>query len=92
MGDASLLAAAQSIFVNRLLLAAPSGYAPAILETGATELRHTFSADDFPRVLLAYMTGLRWTFAMVVAVSGLTLPIALCAKWYSLNPNSTAPV
>lgn len=63
------------------------GVSPAlVIATGATELRAVFSAEQLPGIVLAYMDGLKLTFALAVALAGVTLPIALFAKWQSVKP------
>ena len=96
MGGALFLPAAESVFANRLLRVAritvPSVPAAAILATGASELGHTFSAVDIPGILIAYMSGLKWTFAVAVAANGLTFPLSLAAKPQSIKPDRLAAV
>lgn len=63
------------------------GVSPAlVLATGVTELRKVFSAEELPGIVLAYMDGLKLTFALAVALAGVTMPIALFAKWQSVKP------
>lgn len=54
--------------------------------TGAADLRAVFSAEELPGIILAYMDGLKLTFALAVALAGVTLPIALFAKWQNVKP------
>ena len=81
MGGAIFLPVGQNLFANQILHASSKEQATTILAAGATELRHTFSATDLPGTLRAYMTGLKWTFAMAAMLSGITLPIAFASKW-----------
>ncbi|KAL9063993.1 MAG: hypothetical protein Q9161_009151 [Pseudevernia consocians] len=90
IGGAFFVSAGQSVYTNRLLARVPvlvPGVSTAlVLATGATELRVVFSAKELPGILLAYMDGLKLTFALVVALAGVTLPIALFAKWQNVKP------
>lgn len=56
------------------------------MATGATQLREAFSAADLPGILIAYMDGLKVAFALAIALAGITLPIALFAKWTNVRP------
>ena len=57
-----------------------------VVATGATELRHVFSEEQILGVLVAYMDGLKVTFALCVALAGITVPIAVFAKWKNVKP------
>lgn len=89
VGGAFLVSAAQSAFVNVLVKTLPytaPGVSPAqVVATGATELRTVFSAEQVPGVLVAYMKGLKITFAISLASTGLTLVISLFSRWKRLN-------
>lgn len=89
VGGAFLVSAAQSAFVNVLLntlpSTAPSVDPASVVATGATELRNVFSADQIPGILLAYMRGLKITFAIALGATGLTLIIAFFSRWRRLN-------
>ncbi|KAI1271401.1 major facilitator superfamily domain-containing protein [Xylaria sp. FL0933] len=75
VGGGLLVNAAQSAFVNRLLIAIP-GSAPGVdpslvVATGTLAFRSTFSKDQLPGIPEAYMVGIKIAFA-----------IALAAFWY----------
>ena len=90
MGGALFVSAGQVLYTNRLLARVPAlvpGVSPAlVLATGATELRKVFSAEEVPGVVRAYMDGLKLTFVLAVALAGVTLPVALFAKWRNIKP------
>ncbi|KAK3168518.1 hypothetical protein OEA41_004966 [Lepraria neglecta] len=94
IGGAFFVAAGQTAFTNRLLarvpVTAPAVKPSLVVATGATQLRSVFSEADLPGVLVAYMDGLKITFALAVALAGITLPIAMLARWRNVKP--TAPV
>lgn len=89
VGGAFLVSAAQSAFVNILIKTLPysaPGVDPAmVIATGATELRNVFTPDQIPGILVAYMHGLKISFAIAVAATGLALVISLFARWNRLN-------
>lgn len=45
-----------------------------------------FSAAEIPGIIAAYMDGLRVIFLLVIALTVVTMPIALCAKWQIGKP------
>ena len=68
------------------------GVSPAlVVATGATELRNVFTAEELPGIVRAYMDGLKLTFVLAVALAGVTVPIALAAKWRSIKPSVSGP-
>lgn len=90
IGGAFFVSAGQTAFSNRLLARAPvlvPGVSPAlVLATGATELRAVFSPEQLPGIVHAYMDGVKLTFALAIAFAGVTLPVALFAKWQNVKP------
>ncbi|KAH8733096.1 major facilitator superfamily domain-containing protein [Phaeosphaeriaceae sp. PMI808] len=74
IGDAFSVSAAQSAFVNRMLnelaRTAPNINPQMVLGTGATQIRKAFPADQVPAVVLAYMSGIKVTFILVVSFLG----------------------
>ena len=90
VGGAFFVSAGQTAFANRLLgripITAPGVEPASVVSTGATQLRSVFSASEIPGILIAYMDGLKLTFALAIALAGITLPIALCAKWTNVKP------
>ncbi|KAI0842127.1 efflux pump antibiotic resistance protein [Hypoxylon sp. FL0890] len=85
VGVSLLLSAAQSAFLNVLVKVLPST-APSVdpkdvIYTGAGEIRSAFPADQVPGILEAYMKGLKITFAMAIALSGLALLVSVFGIW-----------
>ncbi|KAF1841295.1 MFS general substrate transporter [Cucurbitaria berberidis CBS 394.84] len=76
IGGAFSISAAQSGFVNRMVnelaKTAPHINPQMVIGTGATQIRHAFPADQVPAIILAYMAGIKVTFALVVALVGVT--------------------
>jgi len=90
IGGALFVSAGQTAFANRLLARVPvtaPGVDPAlVVATGATQLRSAFSVENISGILIAYMDGLKLSFALGIALAGVTLPIALFAKWQNVKP------
>ena len=90
IGGAIWVSAGQSAYTNRLLQEVPvlvPDVSPAlVVATGATQLRTVFSAEQLPGIVLAYMDGLKLAFILAIASAGVTLPIALFAKWQNVKP------
>lgn len=95
IGATILLAAAQSAFVNQIVVklrsTAPNVDAGRVTGTGATELHHTFSGADLDGVVRAYAWGIRVVFLMTLASCILTIPFAICNKWTNVNAKKATP-
>lgn len=95
VGGAFMVSAAQAALVNVLVKVLPHsapGVDPAtVVFTGATELRKVFSADQVPGVLVAYMRGLKISFAIGLASTGVAfIIITLFQRWNRLNTAAIA--
>lgn len=94
VGGAFMVSAAQAAFVNVLIKFLPRsapGLNPlAVVSTGATELRRVFPADQVPGILVAYMRGLRISFAISLASTGEAFIIITVFQRY--NRLSTAAI
>ncbi len=92
IGGAFFLSAAQSAFVNKLISVLPTT-APlvnplSVVATGATEIRNVFPADQVPGILLAYMDGIKVSFAIAVGAVGAAFVVSLFSSWKRLNPEA----
>lgn len=89
LGGALWVSAAQSVFVNRMLLALPAlapGLDPArIVATGAGQLRNVFTAEELPGILAAYLDGLRTVFALACTIVGAAFLLGLFLPWKRLD-------
>ena len=56
-----------------------------VLGTGATQIRNAFTADEVPGIVLAYMAGIKVTFAITVALAGASALFSLYVPWKKLN-------
>ena len=81
VAGAALVSTGQAVFANELLRSAPRyvpGVSPAaVVATGATALRSAFPAEDLPGLIRAYMTGLKDTYALAIALSGMAFLASL---------------
>ena len=94
VGGAFMVSAAQAAFVNVLIKVLPRS-APdlnplAVVSTGATQLRRVFPADQVPGILVAYMRGLKISFAISLASTGVAFIIITVFQRY--NRLSTAAI
>lgn len=90
LGGAAIVSAAQAgfanVMINNLPKTAPSINPALVVGTGATDLRKVFSEDQIPGILVAYMQGLKTSFAMGIASSGIAfIIIVLFQRWNKLN-------
>ncbi|EOO00201.1 putative major facilitator superfamily transporter protein [Phaeoacremonium minimum UCRPA7] len=92
VGGAFLVSAAQSSFVNVLTKvlphSAPNVNPMQVVLTGATELRDVFTPEEIPGILVAYMRGLKISFALSLAATGLAFVISLATKLKRLNTDA----
>ena len=92
MGGSLLVSAGQAIFANtlirQLVTQAPDVNATTVIATGATSLRTAFSAAQVPGIMSSYMDGLKATFALAVALMGVSVIFAVLPKWERLRPTA----
>ncbi|EPE30953.1 MFS general substrate transporter [Glarea lozoyensis ATCC 20868] len=88
LGGSLMISAAQSAFVNtlikRIIETVPELDPLLVVLTGATEIRQKLPAETIPRVLRAYMDGLKSAYAIGIATAGLMLLLAFACKWHNL--------
>ncbi|KAK0730294.1 putative efflux pump antibiotic resistance protein [Lasiosphaeris hirsuta] len=93
LGGAFSISAAQSGFVNRLLASlavhAPTVPPLLVIGTGAADLRAVFPPDVLPGVILAYMDGLRTSFAISIGMAGLSFLLGFFLPWKRLHAGQT---
>ncbi len=68
----------------KLASIAPSIRGQRVIDAGASDLRKVFSAEELPKVLIAYMHGLKAAFALSVAFCGIALIATLFVPWRRL--------
>ena len=95
MGGTVFISAGQLTFGNRLLQnltkVAPNIDAGKVLATGASKLRETFLAEQIDVILASYMSGLRDTFALSIAITGCAFLACWVAPWQSIKRGVAAP-
>jgi MFS transporter, DHA2 family, glioxin efflux transporter len=73
--------AAQAAFgnklVHRLHTTAPDVNPSLVVATGATDLSSVFSPEQLPGILVAYMAGLKDTFALAIAAAGMATVVCI---------------
>ncbi|RDA93310.1 hypothetical protein CP533_2059 [Ophiocordyceps camponoti-saundersi (nom. inval.)] len=89
LGGAIWTSAAQSAFVNRMIIAVPT-LAPdvdpmRVVATGAGQLRNVFRAYQLTGVLAAYLDGIRTAFILSCATVGAACVLGLFLPWKRLN-------
>jgi hypothetical protein len=88
-GAAFAISAAQSGFVNRMITelakTAPGVNPQRVIGTGATQIRNAFAAEAVPGIVLAYMAGIKVTFAVTVALAGGSVLVGIFVPWKRLN-------
>ncbi|KAK8139453.1 MFS transporter [Apiospora sp. TS-2023a] len=92
ISGAYFVAAAQSLFSNRLLetlaVMAPSIDPAKVLITGATEIQDVFAGEEELRLVReAYMVGIKDVFAFSTAGTALTVVIAMIIPFRRLPPS-----
>ncbi|KAF7504215.1 hypothetical protein GJ744_002588 [Endocarpon pusillum] len=86
---ALFISAAQAAFANRLLarlvITAPTLDPGLVIATGATELNDYFNAEELDGIIIAYMAGLKITFAIGIACAGVAFFLAFTPRWQNLK-------
>ncbi|KAB8277286.1 hypothetical protein BDV30DRAFT_235083 [Aspergillus minisclerotigenes] len=94
IGGSFSVSAAQSVFgnvlINHIQNTVPGLPPEAVIGAGAANLRTSFSAEQLPGVLTAYMDGLKGTFAVATVLLAMSAPLVLLPKWKRLR--SEAPL
>ncbi|KAL4819756.1 major facilitator superfamily domain-containing protein [Aspergillus spinulosporus] len=93
LGGALFIAVAQSLFQNGLIEGvvkyAPSVDPAAIVEAGATEMRHVLEQlgqlDQLENVILAFLDGLRDTYRLSLALFLAAFVVACFFEWRSVK-------
>ncbi|MCJ1377897.1 hypothetical protein MMC17_000993 [Xylographa soralifera] len=89
IGGSFFVSAAQSAFVNmlvgNLIKNVPSLNPQAVVAAGAGAIQSTFSADLVPGIVASYLTGLHVSFALTIALAGVSLLVAFFSPWQRIN-------
>ncbi|RCI12003.1 hypothetical protein L249_1076 [Ophiocordyceps polyrhachis-furcata BCC 54312] len=89
LGGAIWTSAAQSAFVNRMIIAVPTlapGVDPMrVVATGAGQLRTVFRAHQLVGVIAAYLDGIRTAFILSCTAVGAACVLGLFLPWKRLD-------
>ena len=89
IGGALFISAAQAAFANKLLrsipITAPGVDPRMVLGVGETNLRMAFTGDQLQGVIEAFMRGLRVSFAIAIALAGISVVVAVFGPWDELK-------
>ena len=74
--------------VTTLASTAPGVDPRTVIATGATQIRTAFPPEQVPGIVLAYMAGIKVTFALTVGLVGFTCLVGLFVPWKRLNADA----
>ncbi|KAJ5495550.1 MFS general substrate transporter [Penicillium diatomitis] len=89
LGGAFSISSAQCAFVNVLLsslrTSAPGVNPLLVVNTGATELRSVFTAEQLQGIVRAYMEAIKASFAVGIGMVGIAFVLSLICPWKRLH-------
>jgi hypothetical protein len=89
IGGAFLTSAGQVAVANtltrRLSATAPNVDPNAVVIAGVSQIRQTFSPQDMPGIILAYMDGLKVAYTIAISCAGIAVLISTASKWTNLK-------
>jgi hypothetical protein len=92
VGGAVFVAAAQSAFVNQLIIhltaIAPNIDSSLVVATGASDLRSVFTPGQMASILPSYMAGLKVAFAISIASAGLAFCLSPFNNFRKINAHT----
>jgi hypothetical protein len=74
--------------IAELRRTAPEVDIQKVIGTGATQIRHTFPADQVPSIVLAYMAGIKATLVLTVSLVGAACLLLVFVPRKRLNADS----
>lgn len=74
--------------VTELSRTAPAVSPQLVIATGATQIRNVFPSDQIGGIVLAYMAGIKVSFALVVGLAGITCLLGIFVPRKRLNVES----
>jgi hypothetical protein len=81
ISGAIFVSAGQSLFTNKLISTVaelvPDVPSALVVATGATELRRVFTPQQLPGIIASFMAGLKNTYALGIALSGMAVLVAV---------------
>jgi predicted MFS family arabinose efflux permease len=89
IGGAFFVSAGEVAFTNilvaKLPITAPSVAPASVVSVGVTMIRATFDKSVVPGIVLAYMDGLKVTYAIAITSTGIAVLFSALAKWENLK-------
>ena len=85
-GVSAAQAAFASTMTKKLRTKAPDVDRGDVLATGATMLRNSFPPEQIPKILRAYMDGIKVVFALSIAFVGISFLFSVMPRWEKLKP------
>lgn len=89
IGGAFFVSAGEVAFANVLVAKLPfraPGIDPSsVVSAGVTQIRSLFDAASVPGIILAYMDGLKITYAIAIAAAGISVILGSLSKWENLK-------
>lgn len=67
--------------VSTLHSTAPAVDRGLVVVTGTAQLRSLFAPDHLPGIILAYMEGIKATFAVALGMAGVAFVLSLACPW-----------
>ena len=90
IGGSFAVSAAQAAFAStmtkKLRTTAPDVDCGDVLATGTTMLSHSFPPEQIPKILEAYMDGIKVVFALSIAFVGMSFLFSVMPRWEKLKP------
>lgn len=89
IGGAFFVSAGEVAFTNILMgklpVTAPSVDPASVVGAGVTMIREVFTVAQVPGIVAAYMDGLKVTYAIAIASTGIAVIFSMAAKWENLK-------
>lgn len=71
--------------IHNLATTAPGVNAQLVIGTGASELKKVFSPEELPGIILAYMDGIKASFAVAIGMAGVAFLLGFLCPWKKLH-------
>ncbi|MCJ1284221.1 hypothetical protein MMC26_003552 [Xylographa opegraphella] len=89
IGGSFFVSAAQSAFANtlvsNLIKKLPTLNPQVVVAAGAGAIQSSFPADVVPSIVDSYLSGLHVSFALTIALAGVSLLVAFFSPWQRIN-------
>lgn len=75
---------------SKLASTAPTVDPATVILTGSAEIRNVFAPDQVPGIVLAYMSGLKVTFALMAGFAGMSFLLSGLQSWKKIYGDKKA--